>query len=75
MGMNDHDNESQPQPAEPSREMSLTNDSLVNGETDAQGQNRPGQNRGDPASAHAVVVAVPLVPVAEGSKVHRSSTR
>ncbi|HVP18358.1 MAG TPA: transcription termination factor Rho [Spirochaetia bacterium] len=48
MGMNDHDNETQPQPAEPSREVSLTNDSLLNGETDDQGQNRPGQNRVDP---------------------------
>ncbi len=49
MGMNDHDNDTQPQPAEPSREMSLTNDSLLNGEADDQGQNRAGQNRVDPA--------------------------
>ncbi len=50
MGMNDHDNETPPQPAEPSREMSLTNDSLLNGEADEQGQNRPAQNRADPAA-------------------------
>ncbi len=47
MGMNDHDNETQPQPAEPSGETSITNDSLMNGDTDDQGQNRPGQNRVD----------------------------
>jgi transcription termination factor Rho len=47
MGMNDHDNETQPQPAEPSGEMSITNDSLMNGDSDDQGQNRPGQNRVD----------------------------
>jgi transcription termination factor Rho len=47
MGMNDHDNETQPQPVEPSREMSLTNDTLMNGDSDDQGQNRPGQNRVD----------------------------
>jgi transcription termination factor Rho len=47
MGMNDHDNETQPQPAEPSGEMSITNDSLLNGESDENGQNRPGQNRVD----------------------------
>jgi transcription termination factor Rho len=48
MGMNDHDNETQPQPAEPSEDI-LTNDSLMNGESDEQGQTRPGQNRLDPA--------------------------
>jgi len=52
MGMNDHDNETQPQPVEPSRDVSLTNDSLMNGESDEQGQNRPGQNRLDQAAGH-----------------------
>jgi len=47
MGMNDHDNETQPQPVEPSREMSLTNDSLGNGESEDSGQNRQGQGRVD----------------------------
>ncbi len=51
MGTNDQDNE-QPQPAEPPREMSFTNDSLMNGEQDEQGQNRPGQNRADQSSMH-----------------------
>ena len=46
MGMNDHDNE-QPQPAEPSQEVSLTNDSLMNGDSEDQGQNRAGQGRLD----------------------------
>jgi len=52
MGMNDHDNETQPQPVEPPREVSLTNDSLMNGEADAQGQNRPGQNRVEQSAGH-----------------------
>ena len=53
MGTNDHDNETQPQPVDPSREVSLTNDSLMNGEADDQGQNRPGQNRVDqPSGGH-----------------------
>ena len=51
MGTNDQDNDP-PQPAEPPREMSLTNDSLMNGEQDEQGQNRPGQNRADQSSMH-----------------------
>ncbi|HUI72849.1 MAG TPA: transcription termination factor Rho [Spirochaetia bacterium] len=50
--MNDHDNETQPQPVEPPREVSLTNDSLMNGEADAQGQNRPGQNRVEQSAGH-----------------------
>jgi transcription termination factor Rho len=41
MGMNDHDNETQP--VEPSGEVSLTNDSLLNGEADEQGQGRSDQ--------------------------------
>jgi transcription termination factor Rho len=32
--------------------MSFTNDSLMNGEQDEQGQNRPGQNRADQSSMH-----------------------
>ena len=47
MGTNDHDNETQPQPVDHSGEVSLTNDSLLNGDADEQGQNRSGQNRGD----------------------------
>ena len=41
MGTNDQDNETQPQPVDPSREVSLTNDSLMNGEADDQGQTGP----------------------------------
>ena len=43
MGMNDHDNETQPQPVEPSGEVSLTNDSLLNGEAEEQAQGRSDQ--------------------------------
>ena len=42
MGMNDHDNESQP--VESSSEVSLTNDSLLNGEADEQAQGRSDQH-------------------------------
>ncbi|HVO37800.1 MAG TPA: transcription termination factor Rho [Spirochaetia bacterium] len=52
MGMNDHDNESHAQPTEPARDVSLTNDSLLNGENGDQEQHRPGQNRPDAASGH-----------------------
>jgi len=52
MGMNDQDNDSPQPPVEQSREMELTNESLLNGENGDQQPHRPAQNRNDVSSAH-----------------------
>ena len=52
MGMNDQDNDSPQPPVEQSREMELTNESLLNGENGDQQPHRPAQNLNDLSSAH-----------------------
>jgi transcription termination factor Rho len=52
MGMNDQDNDSPQPPVEQSREMELTNESLLNGENGDQQPHRPAQNRNDVSAAH-----------------------